>query len=218
LATPPDWRQPWVDRYRATLEQIAWVDRELGFDGIYVSEHHFFADGYMPSPRVICAAIAMKTERVTVGTDLIQLPLHHPIAVAEDMLVPDILTGGRMCLGIGQGFYAQEFEALGVSLNHRPSRVEESIEILRAAFAGALFSYDGKRFQIPEIEVAPLPIRPGGPPIWIGALSSAAVERAARLADGFLAFDPRRTACTWRHASGSAAPGKSSGSTGHNGR
>jgi alkanesulfonate monooxygenase SsuD/methylene tetrahydromethanopterin reductase-like flavin-dependent oxidoreductase (luciferase family) len=186
----PEWRQPWVDRYRATLDQIAWVDQELLFDGVYVSEHHFFEDGYMPAPLVMCAAIAMRTERVSIGTDLIQLPLSHPVTVAEEALVLDILSGGRMRLGVGQGFYPQEFDGHGVSVRERASRTEESIEILRAAFSGEPFSYAGKKFQLPRIEVTPGPIRPGGPPIWMGALADVAVERAARLADGFLAFDP----------------------------
>jgi alkanesulfonate monooxygenase SsuD/methylene tetrahydromethanopterin reductase-like flavin-dependent oxidoreductase (luciferase family) len=190
FGNPPEWRRPWVEYYRAMLDQIAWVDQELRFEGVYVSEHHFFEDGYTPAPLLMCAALATRTERVTIGTDLIQLPLHHPVTVAEEALVLDILSGGRMRLGVGQGFYTQEFDGHSVSVKERASRTEESIEILRAAFSGRSFSYSGKKFQLPELEVTPGPIRPGGPPIWMGALADVAVERAARLADGFLAFDP----------------------------
>jgi alkanesulfonate monooxygenase SsuD/methylene tetrahydromethanopterin reductase-like flavin-dependent oxidoreductase (luciferase family) len=189
FGNPAPWRQPWEQRYKAILDQIAWVDRDLSFDGVYVTEHHFYDDGYLPAAQILCAAIAMRTERITIGTDLIQLPLHHPVRLAEEALVLDILSGGRLRLGLGMGYYHQEFDGLGVPLKQRVSRTEEAIDILRAAFSGKPFSYDGKRFPLPEIHVTPPPIRPGGPPIWMGAFADAAVERAARLADGFLAFD-----------------------------
>jgi hypothetical protein len=86
---PEPWQQPWADRYRAILEQIAWVDSDLAFSGVSVTEHHFYEDGYMPSTMVVCAAIASRTQRVTVGTNLIQLPLHYPVRLAEDALVND---------------------------------------------------------------------------------------------------------------------------------
>jgi alkanesulfonate monooxygenase SsuD/methylene tetrahydromethanopterin reductase-like flavin-dependent oxidoreductase (luciferase family) len=185
---PEQWRQPWVERYAATLEQIEWIDRELPIDGIYVTEHHFYEDGYMPSVMVMCGAVAQRTRRVQVGSNLIQLPLHHPVRIAEDALVNDILSGGRFRLGIGAGYYWQEFEGLGSVLKQRPSRMVEGIEVLRKAFAGTPFTYEGKRFAMPEITVTPPPIRPGGPEIWMGAFVPAAIDRVAQYADGFLAF------------------------------
>jgi alkanesulfonate monooxygenase SsuD/methylene tetrahydromethanopterin reductase-like flavin-dependent oxidoreductase (luciferase family) len=190
FGNPERWRQPWVDRYQTILDQIAWVDRDLNFDGIFVSEHHFYEDGYLPAAQVLLAAIATRTERVTIGTNLIQLPLHHPVRLAEEALVLDILSGGRLQLGLGMGYYGQEFEGLGVDVKHRPSRTEEGLAIIRAAFSGEPFSFEGKRFAMSEIHVMPPPIRPGGPPIWMGAMADVAVERAARWADGFYAFDP----------------------------
>ncbi len=197
---PEPWQQPWTDRYRAILDQIAWVDRDLTFEGIHVTEHHFYADGYMPSTMVVCAAIAARTQRVTVGTNLIQLPLHHPVRVAEDALVNDIISNGRFRLGIGAGYYGQEFEGVGSVLKQRPSRMKEGADILRAAFAGKPFSYQGKRFTVPEIYVTPPPIRDGGPEIWAGAFVPAAIDRLAQFADGFLAFgagtiEEYQTAC-----------------------
>ncbi len=194
FGNPDRWRQPWDARYQATLDQIAWIDRELPIDGIYVTEHHFYDDGYLPSPLVMCGAIAARTQRVAVGTNLVQLPLHNPVRLAEDSLVVDALSGGRFRLGIGMGYYHREFDGLGVPLAQRPSRMDEGIEILRAAFRGEPFSYAGRRFAFPEITVTPPPIRDGGPPIWIGAFSDSAVDRAARVADGFLAFDPATAA------------------------
>jgi alkanesulfonate monooxygenase SsuD/methylene tetrahydromethanopterin reductase-like flavin-dependent oxidoreductase (luciferase family) len=185
---PEPWQQPWSKRYQAVLDQISWIDRELAFEGIYVTEHHFYEDGYMPSTMVMCGAIAARTQRVTVGTNLIQLPLHHPVRLAEDALVNDVLSGGRFRLGVGAGYYWQEFQGVGSVLKQRPSRMKEGFDILRGAFSGKPFSYEGKRVSVPEILVTPPPIREGGPEIWMGAFVPAAIDRVAEYADGFLAF------------------------------
>jgi alkanesulfonate monooxygenase SsuD/methylene tetrahydromethanopterin reductase-like flavin-dependent oxidoreductase (luciferase family) len=185
---PVPWQQPWADRYEQVLQQIGWVDRELAIDSINVTEHHFYEDGYIPSPMVMCGALAARTERVNVGTNLLQLPLHHPVRVAEDALICDILSGGRFRLGVGAGYYWQEFQGVGSVLKERPSRMKEAFEILRAAFRGDPFSYEGKRFQVPEIRVSPPPIRKGGPEVWMGGFVPAAIDRVAQHADGFLAF------------------------------
>jgi alkanesulfonate monooxygenase SsuD/methylene tetrahydromethanopterin reductase-like flavin-dependent oxidoreductase (luciferase family) len=186
---PEAWFKPWSQYYDAILEQIEWVDRELDFNGIYVSEHHFYEDGYLPAPLLMCAVLAQRTERVELGTNILQLPLHHPVRVAEEALIVDILSGGRLRLGLGMGYYHQELEGLGSAVKQRASRTEEGFDILRAAFAGEPFSRpDHKRFPLPELLVTPPPIRPGGPQIWVGAFAPVAIERAARLADGFLGF------------------------------
>lgn len=187
---PAAWFRPWDQYYDAVLEQIEWVDRELAFDGVYVSEHHFYDDGYLPAPLLMCAALAQRTERVQLGTDILQLPLHHPVRVAEEALIVDILSGGRLRLGLGMGYYDQELDGLGSAVKQRVSRTEEGLDILRAAFSGEPFSRPGnKRYPVPELLVTPPPIRAGGPPIWIGAFAQPAIERAARAADGFLGFD-----------------------------
>ncbi len=189
FGNPRQWRAPWNERYAGQLEQAEWIDRSLAIDAIYVSEHHFYDDGYCPSPLIMCAALAARTSRIELGTNLIQAPLHHPVRLAEETLLIDALSGGRMRLGLGQGYFWQEFEGLGVSLKDRPSRTEDALDILRQAFSGEPFSFSGRRTTIPRITVTPPPIRPGGPQIWMGANAPKAVERAARLADGFLAFD-----------------------------
>jgi alkanesulfonate monooxygenase SsuD/methylene tetrahydromethanopterin reductase-like flavin-dependent oxidoreductase (luciferase family) len=189
FGNPKEWREPTNTRYQAILEQTEWIDRDLSIDGVYVSEHHFYDDGYLPSVMVMCAAIAARTKRIQIGTNLLQIPLHNAVRLAEDALVVDALSGGRLRLGIGMGYYWQEFEGMGQVLNQRVSRTEEGVAILRKAFKGEPFSFQGKRYNFSEINVTPGPIRPGGPQIWIGAFAPAAIERAARIADGFLEFD-----------------------------
>jgi alkanesulfonate monooxygenase SsuD/methylene tetrahydromethanopterin reductase-like flavin-dependent oxidoreductase (luciferase family) len=99
-----------------------------------------------------------------------------------------VLSDGRFRLGVGAGYYWQEFEGVGSVLKQRPSRMKEGFDILRAAFAGEPFSYQGRRVSVPEIFVSPPPIREGGPEIWMGAFVPAAIDRVAQFADGYLAF------------------------------
>lgn len=183
---PPQWRVPWTDFYAAVLEQAAWIDSDLRIDGVYLSEHHFVGDGSMPAVNAVVGALAARTERLRLGANIIQFPLHHPLRIAEDALALDALSGGRYRLGLGNGYREIEFQALGVPMSERRSRVEEGIEILRLAFAGEPFSFSGRHWQFPEVMITPTPVRGGGPEIWLGGLVPAAVRRAGRIADGFL--------------------------------
>ncbi|GAA1000218.1 LLM class flavin-dependent oxidoreductase [Acrocarpospora macrocephala] len=184
---PAPWREPWDVRYRKILEQIDWVESTPAFGEVSVSEHHFVDDGYTPSVLALSAAIAARTTRVGVSTNILQLPLHHPLRVAEDALTVDALSAGRFRLGVAVGYRELEFEALGTSTRDRASRMEEALQILRLAFAGEPFRFEGRHWSIPELGVRPGPVRPGGPPIWLGGTAPAALDRAARTADGFMA-------------------------------
>jgi alkanesulfonate monooxygenase SsuD/methylene tetrahydromethanopterin reductase-like flavin-dependent oxidoreductase (luciferase family) len=184
---PAQWREPWDVRYRKVIEQIDWVEAEPAFDNVSVSEHHFTDDGYTPSVLTLAGAIAARTERVGIATNILQLPLHHPLRVAEDALTVDALSGGRFRLGVAVGYRELEFESFGTSIRHRAARMDEALCILRKAFSGEAFSFEGKHWSIPEIVVRPGPVREGGPEIWLGGTAPAALERAARQADGFMA-------------------------------
>ena len=111
---PAQWRRPWEELYLELLDQIAWIDADVpAISSVFVTEHHFFDDGYMPAAMVTCAAIAARTKRVTLGTNVLALPLYQPVHVAEEALVLDVLSGGRFLLGVGAGYLDLEFEALG---------------------------------------------------------------------------------------------------------
>lgn len=184
---PAQFRQDWTKRYREVFEQIEWVERDSNFDAVSVSEHHFVDDGYTPSVMALATAIAVKTERLQIGTNIIQLPLHNPLRIAEDSLTVDVLSGGRFRLGVAIGYRELEFIALGSSTKERRTRMEEGMEIIRRAFAGEPFSHEGRHWSFPQLRVTPPPVRDGGPPIWMGGTVPAALGRAARLGDGFLA-------------------------------
>ncbi len=170
--------------YAECLEEIEEGER-LGFTGVWLSEHHFVDDGYLPSPLVVAAAIAARTRTMTIGTNILLLPMHHPLRVAEDAAVVDLLSGERFVLGVGQGYVQHEFEALGFNRRNRPSLFEEGIEIIRQALTEGRTGYEGKRWNLPDLPFEPRPSRKL--PIYAGAFVDPAIDRAARLADGFLA-------------------------------
>ncbi len=159
----------------------------VGLDSVWVSEHHFVDDAYLPSVLPMCAAIAARTHRVVVGTALLLAPLIEPLRLVEDAAVVDLLSRGRLVLGLGLGWRAEEFEALGVPLRERVSRLEDAVTVARQAWAGELVT--GGTRPYPSVAVTPGPARTGGPPLWIGAISEPAVRRAGRIGDGFMATD-----------------------------
>lgn len=174
---------PFERFYEATLQQIIAAEH-LGFDSVWLTEHHFCDDGYTPSPLVLAAAIGARTRRLRIGTNLMILPLHDPVRIAEDAATVSILTGGRFDLGVAIGYRADEFAAFGRSLRNRPSLLEEGVAIIRRAWSGQPLDYHGRRFDYGTLPVTPRPTEP--PRILIGGMTEPAIDRAARIGDGFL--------------------------------
>jgi probable F420-dependent oxidoreductase len=170
--------------YAECFEEIEESER-LGFTGLWLSEHHFVDDGYLPSPLVVAAAIAARTRRLTIGTNVLLLAMHHPLRVAEDAAVVQLISGGRFVLGVGQGYVQHEFEALGFDRKYRPSLLEEGVEVIKHAWEEGSTGYEGKRWRFDDLPFEPRPEK--RPPIYVGAFADPAIDRAVRLADGFLA-------------------------------
>ncbi len=179
--------QPGVDKralYQAAIEMAVWAD-EHGFDTIQFSEHHGSDDGYLPSPVVLASAIAARTKRVGLRFGVALLPLYHPIKLAEDIAVLDIISGGRVTAVFGAGYARHEFEMFGVDPADRAKLMEEGVETIKNAWTGEPFLYQGRRAR-----VTPTPVQKPGPAIWLGGSSPAAARRAARIADHFYGADP----------------------------
>jgi alkanesulfonate monooxygenase SsuD/methylene tetrahydromethanopterin reductase-like flavin-dependent oxidoreductase (luciferase family) len=174
-----------ADLYRQTLEHIERME-ELGFDTVWLTEHHFIEDDYLPSVLTMAAAVAARTSRVTIGTAVLLLPLHDPIRVAEDAAVVDIVSNGRLRLGLGLGYKLEEFEAFGVDRRHRPSLLEEGIEIIRGAWGDGPFSHDGRHRNFVDLDVTPKPVQRPGPQIWLAGRATVPVRRAATVGDGLI--------------------------------
>jgi len=184
---PPDDPRSDADLYQQAVELAVEAER-LGFDSVWLTEHHFVDDGYMPSLMAVAAAVAVRTERILIGTGLVLAPLHDPIRLAEDAATVDLLSRGRLVLGLGLGWREQEFEGLQIPMDQRLSRTVDAVTIMRQAWGDGLVT-GGRKRPRPAVSVTPKPYRPGGPPIWIGAVAEPAVRRAARIGDGYMSGD-----------------------------
>jgi probable F420-dependent oxidoreductase len=184
IANPP--RGEHLDRCIDEVIAEAQLAEANGFDSCFFGEHHQDADGFLPSPLIVASAVAARTTRLRVGTSVILLPLHHPVHVAEDVITLDLVSKGRVTLGVGIGYQPADFRAFNVPMEHRMTIFEESIEILRRCWAGEPFSYHGKHYTLDNVQIRPRPFQPSGPPLWIGASVPAAARRAGRVADGFV--------------------------------
>ena len=173
-----------ADRYAAALDMAEWADR-LGCVSIVVSEHHGSGDGYLPSPIPMLAAMSARTANVRFNIAALIAPFHDPLRLAEDLIVLDILSRGRVDLIVAGGYVHEEFAMFDVPMGERGKRVTEAVAVLRAAFAGKPFEYRGR-----TVHVTPAPFRPNGPSISLGGSSKPAAERAARIADGFVPSMP----------------------------
>lgn len=182
---PPKWRKPFTQFYAEQLRQ-AQVAEELGYDTIWLTEHHFAEDGYSPSLLPIAGALAAMTTRIRIGTFLLLLPLHNAVRVGEDAATVDVLTNGRFDLGLGQGYTPSEFEGYGIPRKERASLLEEGIEVIKGMWTQDPFSHSGKHYQLKNIRLEPKPAQTPHPPLWIGANAPKAVERAARLGCHFM--------------------------------
>lgn len=182
---PPGSDRTFAQEYRETIDLVRLAEA-VGFDSVWVSEHHGSSDGYLPSLLLMLAAMAEATSRVRLGTGLVLTPLHDPLRLAEDAAVVDQLSEGRLVLGLGLGWRAEEFRMFGVPFAERGRRTVETIAILRRAWTGERFSFDGEIFRYGRVRVTPPPAREGGPPILLGGHAEAAIRRVGEIADGHL--------------------------------
>lgn len=167
------------DLYSEMLEEIVAAE-DMGFESTWLTEHHLLEDGYCPSLLVTAAAIAARTKKVRIGTGIYLMPLHDPIRTAEDAAVVDLISNGRLILGLGLGYRQEEFDVFGKSLRERKGRIEESIEILNKSWSDGQFSFQGRYYNYENINVTPKPVQ-NPIPIWIGAFSEPAIKRAASM-------------------------------------
>lgn len=182
---PPDSGISDADLYAATLDHIEACE-ELGFDVVWLTEHHFIADGYLPSVLTMAAAVAQRTTRATIGTAVLLAPLHDPLRIAEDAAVVDLLSGGRLRLGLGLGYKLEEFEAFGVDRRIRGALLDEIVAVLRDAWSPGPVTFEGTHLRYEGVDVTPKPVQQP-PPIWLAGRADRPVRRAASIGDGLIA-------------------------------
>ncbi len=176
LPCAPDQAEP--IRYNETIEQIVLAD-QLGFDIAWLAELHFFRPfSIMPAPLYVAVAAAQRTRRIRFGSGVILVPLHHPLRIAEETAVADILTGGRLDVGVGRGTIALHFQGFGVSRDESRARFEEGLEVIVKAWTSDHFEHKGRYFEFPATALAPRPMQKPHPPLRIAANSPDTAEIA----------------------------------------
>ncbi|MGH7341596.1 MAG: LLM class flavin-dependent oxidoreductase, partial [Candidatus Rokuibacteriota bacterium] len=176
LQAPPSIPHP--DVVRREIEQMVWTE-ELGFDSIWLTEHHFIDYGLSVSPTVLAAAAAMRTRRVRIGLAAAILPFHDPVRLAEELAIVDILSEGRLDVGVGRGNRPVEFEGYRVPQIENRERFEECLAIMLKAWTTERFAFDGRHFTIPEIRVIPKPLQRPHPPLYVVCTSPDTIEATA---------------------------------------
>ncbi len=167
------------------LRELAQAAEELGYDSIWAGDHISYRNPIIDIV-VALSTFAAVTERITIGAGIVLLPLRHPSVVAKEFASLDHVSGGRVILGVGVGGEsAKDFEAVGVDPRERGARTDEAMRALRELFRGRA-SFSGRFFAFEDVEIEPGPAQPGGPPLWVGGRSPAAIRRAASLGDGWI--------------------------------
>ena len=169
------------DLYDAAVEMTCWAEPR-GVLTVILSEHHVTGDGYLPSPLVLATALAARTTTVSITVAVVLLPLHQPIRLAEEMIVLDIISGGRVGYVAAIGYRPEEYELFGVDFARRGRLADELLPVLLAAKSGEPFEYGGRTVQL-----GPAPVTPGGPRVAWGGGSPPAARRAGRFGLDFFA-------------------------------
>jgi alkanesulfonate monooxygenase SsuD/methylene tetrahydromethanopterin reductase-like flavin-dependent oxidoreductase (luciferase family) len=173
------------------LREEVVVAEEAGFDAVFLPEFHQAHGGAFVSPLLLGAGLMQGTRRIKFGPAVLATPLHHPVRLAEDTIMLDWITRGRVILGLGIGHQVPDFEAFDVDREQRAEITEEIIAILEKCFSGEPFEFSGDHFKV-AATITPRPYTTPRPPIWMGSHSEAGLERAGRLADRWIC-DPQRS-------------------------
>lgn len=166
--------------YPAMLDICAWGD-SLEFDEVFIGEHHAAEDGYIPSPIVAASAVAARTRQMKIHLSALLVTFYHPLKLAEDLAVLDILSNGRLRMTCGMGYRPHEFEMFGLDMKKRLKIYLNTIEVLQKAWTGAPFEYEGR-----TVRVAPTPLQKPGPQIIMGGSTEASAARAAELGFAYM--------------------------------
>jgi natural product biosynthesis luciferase-like monooxygenase protein len=153
---------------------------DYGFDSVWPAEHHFSEYGYCASPALSLAALALDTKRLRLGTGVVVLPLNHPLRVAEDYAMLDLMSDGRVEMGVGRGYQPTEFAGYGVDPTRTREMFDEAIQILRQAWTRDTVTFHGRHYRFDGVSVRPKPLQRPHPPIWMAALSPETFELTGR--------------------------------------
>jgi alkanesulfonate monooxygenase SsuD/methylene tetrahydromethanopterin reductase-like flavin-dependent oxidoreductase (luciferase family) len=165
----PDEARTVAAHYAETLDHVV-LSEELGFESFWIAEHHFHEYGTIPDPAVMLAAASQRTDKIGLGVAVSVLPFRNPLQVAESYAMVDVLSGGRLILGVGSGYLSHEFEGFGVDIASKREHFDENLEVLRRAFQGERISLRGAFNKVDDVAInVPTAQRPH-PPLYMAAL------------------------------------------------
>jgi len=200
--------------FREALEEVV-RGEELGFDSVWMEEHHGVKDHYWPSPLTVLAAFASRTSRFLLGTDILVFPFYHPVRLAEDTALLDVISGGRFVLGTAIGYKPDEFALYGTPLEKRGARFAEGLRLVKALWTEETVTFRGDYYAVENARIEPKPLTKPHPPVWIGGWGELALKRAATLAQNWIPgptadlarlLDGKRKFLAYRAAAGVAEP------------
>jgi len=175
----------WADRrvpletiYGRAIERFEIMDRG-GYDAVWLAEHHFSGFSVCPSVHMMATMAAAKTRRLRIGTAVSLAPFYHPLRLAEEIALLDVLSGGRVNWGAGRGFSRREFEAFEVPMGESADRFHEGVEAVLAAWTNERASFAGRFHRFDDVELLPKPLQQPHPPVWMAATSEGAIDWAA---------------------------------------
>ena len=175
------WRDrsiPLEDVYSRALGRVEVMDK-TGYDAVWLAEHHFSGYSVCPSVHLMAMHVASLTERLRIGTAVTLAAFYHPLRIAEEVALLDVLTGGRINWGAGRGFDPTEMSVFGVDPKESAARFREAVEIVLAAWSNERLTFEGEFHSYKDVEVLPKPCQRPHPPAWVAASSLSAVEWAA---------------------------------------
>ncbi|MEK8088778.1 LLM class flavin-dependent oxidoreductase [Thermithiobacillus plumbiphilus] len=187
LAVPQSGGRDETQVYHETLDEISLAD-QLGFNGVWLVEHHFMPEySHSSAPELFLAAASQRTRRLRLGHGVIVLPYNHPVRVAERIAALDILSGGRSEIGVGRGFSPKEYAIFGARMADSRDIVQESLDIIREGLSQPVLNHRGRLFVAEDVAVLPKPLQRPHPPLWTAAVSPDTYVWAAEQGIGALA-------------------------------
>jgi probable F420-dependent oxidoreductase len=171
--------------YGEALEEVLYAEA-LGFDAVWMEEHHGVKDHYWPAPLTALAGFATRTSRLLLGTDVLVFPFYHPVRLAEEIALLDAMSGGRFIFGTAIGYKPDEFALYGVPLEKRGARFAEGLRLMKRLWLEDAVSFQGRYYRVERASIEPKPVSRPHPPVWIGGWGPLTLRRAATLADAWL--------------------------------
>ena len=168
-----------AELYRQLLAQAELAER-LRYEAFFIAEHHFHEYGVVPSPPVMLAAMAQRTTRLKLGPAIAVLPFHHPINVAEGYAMVDVLSNGRLVLGVGSGYLKHEFAGYGIDGAEKRERFDEALDVLRRLLAGERVTHEGRFHRLQDVAINVLPVQKPTPPVYVAVLRKEAAYHVGR--------------------------------------